>query len=100
MALQAHHTDHDHIGAAFLSNKRGEVCIVFSDPVYARADGILLERESRALHIILHGRDMLVGHLSDSMAGAFAASGEALLTAVRADGSLLELTAPVQVTKS
>lgn len=85
------------INAAFMSNHRGEVCIAFSDPVYARADSILVDRKKCSVHIIIHENSFLVGAVSEVMARTFENNKEALLTAIRPDGSLLELTAPIEI---
>ena len=99
MAVEAfkQQQEQEGIRAAFMSNHRGEVCIAFSDPVYARADAILIDTASRAIHVIVHGNAFFISEVSEAMAGAFQSNKEALLTAVRPDGSLLELTAPIQV---
>ncbi len=85
------------INAAFMSNHRGEVCIAFSDPVYARADTILLDRQSRAIHVVIHQSSFFISHVSEAMASAFENNKQALLTAIRPDGSLLELFAPIEI---
>lgn len=85
------------INAAFMSNHRGQVCIAFSDPIYARADSILLDPDTRALHVVMHGRSYLISTVSEPMCRCFENNDHALLTAIRPDGSLLELEAPIQV---
>ena len=99
MALEARRQDPEEggINAAFMSNHRGEVCIAFSDPVYARADTILLDRKSLAIHVIIHQSSFFISHVSEGMARAFENNKQALLTAIRPDGSLLELVAPIEV---
>lgn len=100
MALEAFQTEQQKetgINAAFMSNYRGEICIAFSDPVYTRADSILLDKHSHAVHVIIHGNAYLVTHVSDAMANVLENNREALLTAIRPDGTLLELTVPIEV---
>lgn len=99
MAVEAFQQEQprDGINAAFMSNHRGEVCIAFSDPVYARADAILIDKSKRAIHVIVHGSAFFISNVSEAMAHAFENNEEALLTAVRPDGTLLELTAPIEV---
>ena len=85
------------INAAFMRNHRGEVCIAFSDPVYARADFVLIDRHSRALHVVMHQNAYFISKVSDVMLHAFETNKNALLTAIRPDGTLLELTAPIEI---
>lgn len=83
--------------AAFMRNHRGQVCIAFADPAYARADSIFVDRENLSIYAVVHQASHFVGTVSEGMVTAFADSREALLTALRPDGSVLELSAPVQV---
>jgi hypothetical protein len=83
--------------AAFMRNHRGQVCIAFADPAYARADSIFVDRANLSIYAVVHQASHFVGTVSEGMATAFADSPEALLTALRSDGSILELSAPVQV---
>ncbi|MCB9991598.1 MAG: hypothetical protein H6867_09590 [Rhodospirillales bacterium] len=97
MALEAcHNTPQEGINAAFMRNHRGEVCIAFSDPVYVRADSILVDRSHQSIHVIIHENSFFVSQVSDVMMNAFETNEHALLTAMRADGSLIELTAPIE----
>ena len=84
------------ISAAFLRNHRGEVCIAFSDPSYVRADAIWIDEQSLAVHAIIHHASHLIGNVSEGMMQAFKHNNDALLTAVRPDGTILELRAPIQ----
>lgn len=95
-AFQQHQHPQEGINAAFMCNHRGEVCIAFNDPVYARADAVLVDKEKRGIHVILHGNAHLVSYVSEAMLKSFENNGEVLLTAIRPDGTLLELTAPIQ----
>lgn len=98
MEAEAHNIEPmEGVNAAFMRNHRGEVCIAFADPVYARADSIFIDRANLTVYAVLHQAAHLVGVVSEGMAGAIADSKEALLTALHADGSILELSAPVQV---
>ena len=85
------------LDAAFMRNHRGQVCIAFADPDYARADSIFVDRDTMAIYAIIHQASHFIGSVSENMTNAFVGSKEALLTAMRPDGSVLELTAPVQV---
>jgi len=87
----------DAVSAAFMRNHRGAVCIAFSDPTFVRADSIIVQRGTCAIHATLDEADHLLGHVSEAMADAFVENREALLTAMHADGSVFELVAPVRV---
>lgn len=93
----AYATPLEGVPAAFMRNHRGEVCIAFSDPVYARADSIFVDQDNLSVYAVVHQAAHFVGTVSEGMANAIAESKEALLTALRSDGSVLELFAPVQV---
>ena len=98
MGLEAFNfQDQAGIQAAFMCNHRGEVCIAFSDPVYAKADAIMLDKKSREIHVLVHESMYFVSKVSDVMASAFERNQNALLTSIRSDGSLLELSAPIQL---
>lgn len=98
MLAEAHlHDLSEGLDAAFMRNHRGQVCIAFADPDYARAESIFVDQDTFAIYAVIHQASHLVGTVSEGMLAAFAESREALLTALRADGSLLELMAPVQV---
>jgi hypothetical protein len=98
MLAEAHNLDSlQGLNAAFMRNHRGQVCIAFADPAYARAEAIFVDQDSHAIYAIIHQAAHLVGTVSEGMVDAFAGSKEALLTALRPDGSVLELSAPVQV---
>lgn len=85
------------IQAYFSYNHRGEARIAFSDPVYARADSVLLEQESGALHVIVHERAHYVGQAPERVMHAFENNRKVLLTATRPDGRVLEFMAPVSI---
>jgi hypothetical protein len=87
----------DCIDAAFMRNHRGEVCITFADPVYVRAETIVVDRKTCSIHAVLHEASHLIGQVSEGMADAFVNKREALLTALRPDGTVFELVAPVQI---
>ncbi len=85
------------INAAFMRNHRGEVCIAFRDPAYTRAEAILVDDRTCAVHALLHESAFYITNVSDLMARAMADNETVILTALRPDGSLLEMTAPVRV---
>lgn len=83
------------VQAAFLCNQKGDVCIAFDDPAYVRADTIVIDAESASVHAVLHETALLVGHVSQAMMEAFGRKKTTLLTAVRPDGSIFEMMAPI-----
>lgn len=84
------------VNAAFLRNHRGEVCINFSDPSYVSADAIIVDPHCLEIHALIHQNFHLIGQVSDGMADAFLSNEQALLTALRPDGTVHELYAPIQ----
>lgn len=87
---------HENQEAAFLYNERGEVCIAFADPAYVRSETILADERDLSLHAVLHESSHLIGQVSEGMFAAFTGRKEALLAAVRSDGSIFELMAPIE----
>jgi hypothetical protein len=79
-----------------MENRRGQVCIAFADAAWVRAEVIVIDKSSNSIHAVLHESVHFLGRVSDAMIAAFAASQEALLTTLRPDGSIFELTAPVR----
>lgn len=85
------------ISAAFMRNHRGEVCIAFTDPAYVRADAISVNPDSMAVYVIVYENKFFIGHVSENMVRAFKSNDQALLTALRPDGTVLELLSPIKV---
>jgi len=83
------------IEAAFMRNHRGDVCIAFSDPAYARSESIVFDRKNHALYALVHESCHYIGKISDAMVQAFDAQKQVLLTAIRPDGSVIEMMAPI-----
>ena len=98
MAVEALECLPDHVqNAAFMLNHLGSVCIAFSDPAYVQADAILVDKDKFSVFAILHEGCHLIGYVSEEMADAFSKNKKALLTAMRPDGSVFELFAPIQM---
>lgn len=95
MDMSSHNHD-DGVSAAFMQNHRGMVCIAFADPEWVRADMIVVDRPTGSIHAILHESQHFIGHVSEAMASAFASRKEALLTALRPDGTIFEMMTPVK----
>ncbi len=89
--------ENEGVNAAFMRNHRGEVCIAFPDPSWVRADSIIVDQRNGAVHAVIHESCNLLGHVSPAMAAAFVQRQAALLTALRPDGTVFELVAPVQI---
>lgn len=101
MALQSPLAQTDEgIRAAFLRNHHGKVCITFADPAFVRSDSIVIDPNDHAVYAILHEAAYFISRVSEAMARAFTENEEALLTAVRPDGHVFELIAPIQVGNS
>lgn len=81
--------------AAFLYNHAGGVRISLSDPAFVHADAIVLDRATLSVFAVLHAAPHYLGAVSDKMADAFSKNSHVLLSALRGDGSVFELTAPV-----
>ena len=93
MAIQTQTTAHN-VLAAFECDSFG-VSISFDDPAYVCADAILIDPGRYSVHAVLHEAEWLVGHVSPAILKAFQVHGKARLSAVRPDGSVLTLQAPV-----
>ena len=88
------------VNAAFMCNHRGDVCIIFSDPLYARSESILIDQEDLSVHAILQENNYFLGNISERMMQAFEDNENALLAALKSDGSVLELEAPIEIALS
>ena len=89
--------DETEINAAFMRNHRGDVCIAFSDPAYVRSDAVMIDPADLSVYAVIHQSSYLIGSVSETMARAFAENEQALLTALRPDGSVYELFVPIQI---
>jgi hypothetical protein len=96
MVEQIYSSDHD-LHAAFLCNRGGDVCIAFDDPVYVGSEAILIDADQRTVHAVLHQSQWLLGYVSQAMMQSFCQRPEALLTALRPDGSIYEMMAPISI---
>lgn len=101
MTALAHQVNQDEavINAAFLRNHRGQVSIAFSDPAYVRADAIMVDPENYSIYALIFENQFLIGSVSDAMIAAFKDNRQALLTALRPDGRILEMHAPIKISK-
>ncbi len=100
MALEAlNDRPEDHMNAAFMRNHHGKVCIAFSDPSYVRADSILVDTDHLCVYAVLHESAHLIGHVSEGMAQALESNERALLTAMTGHGGVVELEAPIRVSR-
>lgn len=83
------------VNAAFLRNHAGEVCIALSDPVFVQSDSIVVDRSTLCVFAVLHESAHFIGAVSEMMADAFSKNDHVLLSAMRGDGTMFELNAPV-----
>ncbi len=81
----------------FIVNMKGEVCIAFSDPAFVQTDTVLVDPRAAHIHAILHQEDYDLGPVSPAILEQFGRRREALLAAVRPDGSIFELSVPIRV---
>jgi hypothetical protein len=93
--LSSIHETETGVKAAYIQNQKGDVCIAFDDPAYVQSDTVLIGADGLSIHVILHEKALWLGAISPEMAAAFKGRKSALLTAVRPDGSIFELTAPI-----
>lgn len=83
------------VNAAFLRNYAGEVCIALSDPVFVQSDSIVVDCSTRCVFAVLHEAAHFIGAVSEGMAEAFSKNDHVLLSAMRGDGTMFELSVPV-----
>lgn len=83
------------VNAAFLRNHAGEVCIALSDPAFVQSDRIVVDRATLCVFAVLHEAAHFIGAVSETMADAFSKNDHVLLSAMRVDGTMFELNAPV-----
>jgi hypothetical protein len=82
-------------GAAFLRNHAGDVCIALSDPAFVQSDAIVIDRSTLCVFAVFHEAAYYLGSVSQGMAEAFTRKKDVVLSAMRADGTVFELTAPI-----
>jgi hypothetical protein len=97
MGTQSHFHDAHDAHATFLQNQRGEVCISMDDPAYVRSEALLVNRADGSVLCVLHESEHLLGQATPLMLQAMMDHGSALLSALRPDGTMLEISAPVRV---
>lgn len=81
--------------AAFLRNHAGDMCIALSDPVFVQSDTIVVDRSTLNVFAVLYESAHFIGAVSEGMADAFLQQDRVLLSAMRGDGTMFELTAPI-----
>lgn len=81
--------------AAFLKNHTGGVSISLSDPCFVQSDAIVVDQSTLCVFAIFHEAPHYLGSVSRGMAETFSRNTQVVLSALRPDGSLFELTAPV-----
>ncbi len=75
----------------------GSVAIHFNDPNFVRAELIRVNVQSGCLEAILHEGAHEVGQVPKNLTDALARQSKVCLSAIRPDGSLLEMNAGVVV---
>ncbi len=99
MAFQSYNaTGHEEeVSAAFMRNHRGAVCIAFADPLYVRAEKIIVDPANGDIHAVVYEASHFLGRVSEGMMHSFTENEKVLLTALRPDGTIFELGAPVHI---
>ncbi|MCB1783407.1 MAG: hypothetical protein KDI13_05375 [Alphaproteobacteria bacterium] len=86
------------VQAAFEENGAAhEPCIHFYDPSYVRAEAILFDPSTRAVHALLHEALHYVGQVPETMSAKFAALEDVSLYADHYSGCTVRMHAPVCV---
>ena len=97
VAVYTHGSSASIIGAAFLRNHQGAVCIAFADSTFVRADCVRLDRQTCAVRAVFDDETFFLGHVSEAMAEAFAESRAVLLTGIELDGTQVEHVAAIEL---
>ena len=84
--------------SAVFSFENGAFSIVFADPAYVRADGVVLDPKERSIGVILHERYHGLPELPESLNLVdIKGLGEAQLSGSLPDGSLIQMQAELRV---
>lgn len=89
----------DGMRAAVMRNGDGHVAIAFFDPAYVRSDTIVLDPQDNSLHAVLHESAHFIAHLDEETARTLHGQPEILLTARHYNGDIIDLVAPVAVSR-
>jgi len=89
------HIKNNAVQASFVLNAENAAEIHFFDPSYARADNILYNSDTRAVHAVLHERLHFIGHVPAEIGLCFAEQDQVLLSANHYSGSSLRLQVPI-----
>lgn len=74
-----------------------QVSLVFNDPSYAKAEKILLDRESGALHAVLHENAHYLGRLDPDILAFFLNKQDVTLAGTNGQGKQIILRASLSV---
>ncbi len=86
---------HSGVHASFEKGAEGHPHIRFSDPAYVRAETILFQPDTRAVHAILHESLIYIGQVPEPFAEAFARHEDVILTAHHYSGNPVTLKAKI-----
>ncbi len=86
--------------AAFFRGHDGRVRISLSDPTYVHSDAVVIDPSTLCVFAILYESPHYLGPVSKDMAEAFSRSDHVILSAMRPDGSVFELSAPICARRS
>lgn len=79
------------ISTSFCVLDTGLASILFDDPTFVRSETVLFDRQNGYVEVLLQGKLHQVGQVPSELMARFAENKDVLLTAVRIDGSSLEL---------
>lgn len=85
------------ISSDFSVRDAGMVAISFDDPTFVRAESVLFDSSSGIVEVLLQGKLHPVGQVPEKLMLLFAENRDVILSAIRIDGSHLELTSRLVV---
>lgn len=85
------------IHSSFSLNDQGGVHILLDDPTFVRAETLLVDMRSGEIQALLHQKLHSLGAAPANIMAAFKDNCEVMLSAVRVDGSNLQLRSHVVI---
>ena len=76
-----------------LLHASGKMAIMFDDPNFARCETIIFDETTGYLHAVLEDKPMSIGHITGALVKEFSKQSKIQLSALRPDGSMLNLDA-------
>lgn len=88
------------VNASFDTSESGHPQIRFFDPAYVRAETIVFESHTRAVHAILHESLIYIGQVPEAFAEAFGLHEDVILSADHYSGNPVTLKAKIARSKA